>query len=86
MNAIVRRYTRGKPVSEKLRINAVWERLAKKYANENDVRGTLPTFGQTALAFIREMESGGRESTSGHRLNREKPNASANQSSGNANR
>lgn len=61
MNAIVRRYSMGRPVSERLAMMSLWNRLEEQFRDERQERlfGRLPTYGRTAMAFIREMRERG---------------------------
>lgn len=57
MNALVRRYAIGRPIQDRIALYTLWERLAQQHRDEASDRltGRLPTYGRTALAFIREM-------------------------------
>lgn len=61
MNALVRRYTVGRPVQERVALAALWKGLEEQHKSvlEKRLYGPLPSFGRTALAFIREMREMG---------------------------
>lgn len=40
-------------------VQQTWDKLWKRNANESDTRGLLPSFGKTALEFIKVMEQKG---------------------------
>lgn len=57
MNALVRRYALGRSIQERIALAELWNRLEQEHRDESErLTGRLPTFGRTALAFIREMK------------------------------
>lgn len=56
MNSFVERYARGMSAMDRARLDAIWSYLEEVHRLQGDVRGPLPSFGKTAVAFARQMD------------------------------